>query len=802
VRTIARSSLSRYSVISSDLRYVTRGLRRRPAFATTAILSIGIGLAAATTVLSVFVALLARPLPYVAPAQLVAIWPDKGLASREVEALQQQMTTLAKVSSLSPGWLMSLTHVAVPRQLDAARLSGDLFALFGVPALIGRPFGSEAEVPGQDHVAVLSYDLWSSEFAGDASIVGKSIILDKEPYTVVAVMPRTFRAFAFTSDLWVPLPADHDAMWWTQATTFAFGRLRAGSTAQVASAELAAIAPRIRQDFQLAPDWVVGARVVGLQESMVGALRPTVLLLSGAVGLLLALATANVVTLLLVRTAERRGEMTVRAALGASPSRIAQLVAAEGMMIVLAGGALGVLLSRVGVSFLVGILPAGLPRREEIMLNGRVLSASAGLTLIVATIVAIVSLWQARGVSSDGRLRQSRTVSSAGERQRRVLVAVEMALALMLVIGATLMSRTIVALAHVDPGLKSDHLLTLKLQPDLNSDDEFRLYWEAVLSRVKAIPGVLSAATILHLPTSGRSWNASIAIEGRPAAPGETPPRAHWQVVSADYFRTARVQLLRGRFFDHTDGPKAPRVIAVNSAFADQLFPDIDPVGHRIRAGNATNDSLATIVAVVASVRHDSLTAPPTPEVYVPFAQRVVDANSVIVRTAVPPLSLVSEVRDQILTVDRNVPISDVRTMDDLLSASVARYRMVLILFTLFAGIGLLLSAVGVYGVVAFAATQRVKEIGIRMALGAHSAAILRLIVWEGLAAATLGAAAGLSIALGLSRVMRSMVYGVSPTDWVSFVLAPLGLIGVVIIASWMPARRAAALEPTVALSQ
>ena len=295
-------------VMLRELRYAIAGLRRRPAFAVTAILSIGIGVGAATTVLSVLIALLVRPLPYAAPDRLVAIWPGKGLASREVEAIQQQATKLARVSSLSPGWLMSLTHVAVPQQVDAGRTLGDLFGLIGVRALLGRPFGAEAEVPGRDKVAVLSYDLWQSQFAGDRSIIGRSIVLNGAPYTVLAVMPKEFRAFTFTSDVWVPLPADHSEMWWTQATTLAFGRLRAGVSAREASGELATITPRIQREFQLATDWTTGARIVGLQESMVGALKPMVLLLAGAVGLLLALGAANVTTLLLVRAAERHDE--------------------------------------------------------------------------------------------------------------------------------------------------------------------------------------------------------------------------------------------------------------------------------------------------------------------------------------------------------------------------------------------------------------------------------------------------------------------------------------------------------------
>jgi putative ABC transport system permease protein len=785
-----------------ELRYVVRRLRRRRVFAVTAVVCVGVGIGTATTLLSVGAALLVRPLPYPAADRLVAVWPGHFFASREVDAILHQVTRLDRIASLSPGWLMPLTHAGTPVELDVARISGDLFGLLGVSPLLGRPFGSEAEVTGQDRVAVLSYDLWQSAFGGDASIIGRSIVLSGEPYTVVAVMPRAFRAFAFTSDLWIPLPADHSAMWWTQATTLAFGRMRPDATVPQASAELSTIAPRVQRTFGLASDWASGARVVGLRDSMVGALRPMILLLTSAVGLLLTLATANVATLFLIRAADCRGEMAVRSALGARPGRLATLVVMESVVVGGAGGVLGLAIAQIGLTLLVHALPRTLPRLQEIGLDATGLLTSAVLTLIVTMIVAGGPAWQTRGIGSSGQLRSARTVSASGERLRGLLVSLEMALALVLLVGATLMGRTLVALYHVDTGLQSDHLLTMKIEPGSTDDEQLRIYWRTVLARVSAVSGVRSAATILHLPESGRSWNAPIFIEDRPLPPDAPPPEAHWQVISPRYFSTAGIQLLRGRAFDDTDGPQTPRVIAVNSAFAGRIFRGTNPVGHRIRAGNATNDSLATIVAVVASVRHDSLTAPAEPEVYVPFSQRAVDANSLVVRTTLPPLSLVAAIRDRIWSVDHNVPISDVRTMDDILSASLARQRLVLILLGLFATVGLLLSAVGVYGVVAFGVSRRVKEIGIRMALGANTGTIRRLVILDGLRYAALGCGVGLSLALALSGVMRQFVYRVPSTDWVSFLAAPVTLTLIAIAASWIPARRAVASDVTTALAE
>jgi predicted permease len=685
---------------------------------------------------------------------------------------------------------MPLTHVAVARQLDVARVNGDLFGLLGVAPVVGRPFGSVTN----ERVAVLSYDLWTSAFAGDRAIVGRSIVLSGEPYTVVAVMPKAFRAFAFTSDAWVPLPDDHSAFYWTGQTALAYARLRPGTTARAASVELATVAPHVRTDFQLAPDWGAGARVVGLAESMVGALRPMVIVLCGAVGFLLALATANVAILLLVRAAERRQEMGVRLALGATPGRLVALAMSESLVLGLIGGVIGVVLARGGVALVVAILPRTLPRIQEITLNAPVLMASATLTLIVTVLMGLAPARQAR-------LLHGRTSDPGGDRTRGLLVSLEMALALVLVVGATLMGRTLVALSRVDPGLERDHLLTMRIQPTMH-DDALRPYWQSVLTRVQAIPGVRSAATILHLPTIGRAWDVPIQLEGESPEPYQRRPTVHWQSVSSGYFQTAGVRLMRGRSFTDADGPHTLSVIAVNSAFAARFFPGADPIGRRVSLGWVTNDSLATIVAVVGSVRHDSLTGAPAPEIYSPFAQRPVGANALIVRTTVPPQSLVAAIRHQVEAVDRDAPISDVMTMDDLLAASLARQRTMLVIFGLFAGVGLVLGAIGVYGVVAFGAAQRVKEIGIRMALGANAGAIQRLLVSYGLRYAALGAVVGTALALLASRVMRNAVYGVPTTDPVSFTVAPAVLAIVVAIASWIPARRAAAVDPTVALNE
>ena len=780
-----------------DLRHAARGLLRRPVFTVTAVVSLALGLAANVTVFSVVDALLLKPLPYADADRLVAIWPGQTFGNREIEAFRIRARSYEQVASFSPGWLMALTGVPLPRQLNSARVSGNLFAMLGVPPLFGRPFGMEAEVPGQNFVAVLSWEMWQTSLNGDPGIIGRSVQLDRQPYTVQAVMPPGFRPLGMTSDLWVPMTMDRDAMAWAGATTLAYGKLRPGTTSSAATAELRLVAADLQREFQLAPDWSQNVSVAGLQESMVGATRPTLLVLFAAVGCLLLIACANVANLLLVRNSERRHELAVRASLGATPGDIASFVTGESLVLGALGGAAGLALAFGGVGLLGHILPRDLPRLDEVVMDGRVLAAAAVFAVLTSVVFGLAPAIQARGAAVAARMRAGRTVAGQGQRTRGAVVAAEIALALILTVGATLMGRTLVALNHVDPGLRTDHLLTMVLQPPNSGDDGLRAYWATLLERVQGIPGVTSAATVLHLPTGGRKWMGAVTVEGRPPAPGESPRRTAWQSVSPGYFTTAGIPIVRGRRLSETDGPSAPRVIAVNQAFADVIFPGEDPMGKRVKAGNGTDNDWATIVGVVGSVRHDSLNGAAGPEIYIAFAQNTVVSNSLVIRTAVPPLTVAGAVRDAIWSIDRNVPISNVRTMEDMYAASLSRQRMVLTLLGLFAGTGLLLSAVGIYGVVAYAVRQRMKELGIRMALGADARSIRRLVVGQGLGYALAGVLAGVPLALALSRLLRTMVFGIEPTDPLSFALVPMVLVGIAVLASWIPARRAAAGSPT-----
>ncbi len=785
-----------------DARFVLRALARRPAFVLASSVSLGLAIGANATVFSVVNALLLRPLPYAEPERLVAIWPGKFLANREIDAVRSRARSYQDVVSFSPGWLMALTRVETPRQLDAARVSGRFFATLGVPPQLGRTFTEADERPGQDRVAVLGDALWREAFGGEPSVIGRSIRLDGDAYEVVGVMPRGFRTFDAGTDLWTPMTVDPAAATWTGAMALTYGRLKPGVTAAAATGELGPLARQVRDALGLAPDWNQGAAVVPLREELVGPVRPMLLVLTVAVGLLLLIAVSNVANLLLVRIEERRGDLAVRASLGATPARLAALLIGESLALGALGGALGAALAFAGVGVLRRLLPADLPRVSEIAVDGRVLLGGLILTLGSSLLFGLVPALQARRAGLAHGLRSHGRVAG-GDRTRGAVVALEIALALVLTAGASLMGRTLVALNRVDSGLRPDHLLTLHLQPSgRDTDEALRAYWDEVLARVESVPGVVSAATILHLPTSGRSWKADAAVEGRVAGPGEALPRTAWQSVSPGYFATAGVAVVRGRAFAASDGPHAPRVAAVNTAFASALFPGEDPVGRRVRLGRATQEEWAEIVAVVASVHHDALDLAPGPEVYVPFAQRVVVANSLIVRTAVDPALVATAVREGIAAFDPDVPISGVRTMDALYAASLGRQRLVLILLASFAGVGLVLGAVGVYGVVACGVRLRLRELGIRAALGADAAALRRLVVGSGLRYAGLGVALGLPAALALSRLLRSLVFGVTTHDPLSFTAVPLVLLAVAGVASWLPARGAARLDPSVVLRE
>lgn len=785
-----------------DLKATMRGLKRRPAFTMAAVATIALAIAASTAMFSAVDAILIRALPYATPERLVAMLPGTFVANRELEQMRTRLQTADQVAVFSPGWLMPLVGLDAPLQVNAARVSGNLFSMVGTRPALGHAFDMEAEVPGNTRVAVLGHELWLDVFHGDPAIVGRSIDLEGAKYTVVAVMPRGFQLFDHESDLWVPMSMSREAFTWSGSTSFLYARLRTGRTLADLEAEMRTVVPSIAAQFSLPNTWGGPVMAVGLQESMVGNVSRMLWLLFGAVVFVLAIATGNVANLLLVRASERRAELALRTSLGAPQGRIARLLLGESLVLGLTGGAIGVGLAAVAVRALPSVLPSDLPRLGEVALNGRILAFAFLATLVPSLAFGLAPVLQTWKTGLSAMLREARTGGVRGERVRGSLVSLQVAMALVLLVGASIMGRSLVALLKVDRGLRSDHLLTATVMPGMGDPETVRAFWRQSLRGIEGIPGVSAAGTILHLPTIGRTWMADIEVDGRELPADQPKPRSAWQSVSTNYFATAGVPVVQGRPFATTDNAAAPRVAAVNTAFAAKFFPGQSPIGHQITAGNATRRERATIVAVVGGVRHDSLSAAPAPEIYVPIEQNVVYATGLLVRTSGDPLAIARAVRERIWAVNPNVPISNVRSMDDLFSSSLQRPRLILGVLAFFAGVGLVLGAVGIYGVVAYGVQQRLRELGIRAALGADVSALRRLVVRGGLRFAMLGVVVGVPVALGLSRTLRGVAFGVPSADPISFLAVPVVLVGVAALASWFPARRASRADPMSVLRE
>ena len=798
------SGLRWLETLGQDLRYGARLLARSPGFTAAAVLTLALGIGANTAIFSVADAVFLRPLPFAEPERLTAIWLDAtdSSVSKAQYAEVRAAKSFEDVAAYS-AWGFSLTGAGEPEQLKGARVTTNLFRLLGIRPALGRGFIPEEGTPGRGRVAVLGHGLWHRRFAADPQIAGKAITLNGEKYTVVGVMPAGFhfpeRDF---SDLWLPLTMDPAGEDYNVGYLLEVGRLAPGVSTARATAEVREIVRRLRKDDPEA-EGLAESRVVPLQSELAGDLRPALLVLLAAVGFVLLIACVNVANLLLARASVRQQEIAVRLALGAGRSRLLRQLLTESVLLAGLGCAAGVLFAMVGVGPLAEGFLAGAPRLNEVAVDGRILLFSIALSLAAGLLFGLVPALRSSAPDLQSGLKEggrSGGGNPARQRLRSALVVTEIALALVLVAGAGLLIQSLWRLYRVDPGFRADNVLSFRLSlPSARyaEDPQVRAFYESVLERLAGLPGVLSAGAVHLTPLGGSNWNPSLRVEGRA---GKVLGSVDWRVATPGYFRTVGIPLLAGRAFDGSDRADASGVALVNQTFARRVFPGESPLGRRINTGFEGKDEWVTIVGVIGDVKHHGLAVPPEPEMYRPFAQNPIGSMTVMLRTSSDPLGVAADARKAVWDLDGDVPVSEVQPLEDVVAKSMAQPRSVTALLAVFAGIALLLGAVGIYGVMAYAVAHRRHEIGIRMALGARRGDVLRLILVQGAVLALLGLLAGLPLTAAATRLLRSLLFGIAPTDPLTLAGVSLLLALVALLASYLPARRAMEVDPVQAL--
>jgi putative ABC transport system permease protein len=800
-----------------DVRYGLRQLRRNPVFTIVAVVTVALGIGATSAIFSVVNAVLLRPLPYRDAGKLVVILHhgQGPVAPANFLDWRSQNHVFADMGA-AEYWTPNLSGVDRPEQIWALRVTSDIFPLLGVEPIFGRTFLPEEGRPGQDREAVLSYSLWQRRFGGESSVIGQSIMLDGEKYTVVGVMPRGFKFAPFwatKAELWAPLSLADRAGDRVGSSLRVFARLKPGVTIGQARAEMATITGRLEK---LYPGTNRHYTVLPLMEKVVGNIRPALLVLLATVSFVLLIACANVAHMQLARAASRQKEVAVRTALGAGRSRVVRQILTESLLLALLGGSLGLLLGLWGMRVLGALSPPGIPRVETVSLDSHVLVFLVVASVLTALGFGLAPALHASEVSLNDSLRESERGSGEGIRHNRLrslLVVSEFALALILLVGAGLMLRSFVALQAVDPGFNPEHLLTMLVSVTGSESAEpshRTAFYQGLLDEVRGIPGVRSAGAINHLPLAGDLWNASLLIEGRPVPPPGESPQAVYRVVLPGYFRSMEIPILRGRDVANGDNLNAPAVVVVNEALARNLWPGQVPLGKRIALRDTLpNPQWLTVIGVARNAKQDDWAAKPNIEVYLPYLQSreyLEGADShhsyltLVVRAEGDPASLAPAIESSVWALDKNVTVSQVQTMPQVLREAEALPRLYLMLLGAFAAVALILAGVGIYGVMSYSVSSRTHEIGVRMALGAARGEVLGLVVAQGFKLTLMGVGVGIVGALALRRFIASLLYGVRPTDPLTFAVVCLLLIGAALLASYIPARRASKLDPMVAL--
>ncbi len=790
--------------LAKDGRFALRQAARRPAVTVAALLTIALGIGANAAIFSVVRHVVLRPLPFRDPSRLAAIWPGRAVSSAELVFMQRESRTFASIAAFSPGWGVAMTGAGDPRQLNAARVSTNYFQTLGVRPVAGSGFALDASEPGNWNVAVISAALWRDQFGSDRDIVGRVVDMDGQPTRIVGVIGGELAAYHPDVDAWLPLQIDPSSPFYTGATALAIGRLSARTTLAQATAELAAIAPRMRTQFNFPSDYAAGAIVVDLHDSIVGGVRETMFVLLGAVVLLVMLAAVNVGNLQLVQAVGRAREFAVRRALGASAGRLTRQVLVESLLLAMSGGVLGLAFGTAALRALLGILPASLPFLSTVSVDTSVVGFCAAITVLAGVSFAIAPI--VLGTRSTGPTLRDGMSARGGRvatRARELLVVIEIALAMTLIVGATLMTESMRRLSRVDLGYDAANVLTLRIQPSsgqARGAEGLRVYFDGLQRRIAALPGVAGVGAVQHLPLSGFNWQGAIDVERRPVAAGQTRPNATWRSVVGDYFGTMKIPVLRGRAFTPSDTRDAPPVVVINAALANHLWPGDDPVGQRIKVGNGTRNDWATIVGVVGDVRFSSPGAPAADEVYRPNAQQGLAFMHFVIRTTGNPLARAADVRNAVRSLDTTVPIAELRALDELTGSANATRHTIAQLLSAFALLGLVLGTIGVYGVVSFGVAQRTRELGIRSALGATQHHLVAMVISAGLRMAAGGIMLGAVAAVTAARSLNALVYGISTTSPGVLAFVACVLAVATALSSALPAWRAARADPLLAL--
>ena len=814
--------------ISQQLNLVWRKLSRSPGFTAVAILTLALGIGANTAIFSVVHAVLLEPLPFERPAELYGLWhTGHGIGIPQIEQSNTTYTvyhdlneSFSELGLYQSSFSMSLTEVGEPVRVEVSSATASLFGVLGVPALVGRTFAEDEDDPGAPDVVLMSYELWRGRFGGDAGILGRRLLLNGTPWEVVGVMPPEFTFPREDTELWIPHVILPEELGKANFSFDAIGRLKPGVTVEAANDELARL---LRQMPEIYP----GELTVGLLESaqltpylsplledIVGDVSQVLWILLGTVSFVLLIACANVANLFLVRAESRQRELALRTALGASRGDVVQYFLTESLALSLLGGVLGTGLAAAALRGLVAFSPDNIPRLSEVGLHPAVLAFTAGVSLLSGLFFGLIPVIRYRRSNLVSAINEGSLRASVGRETnlvRSALVVAQVTLALVLLIGSGLMARSFLELSNVRPGFEPDNLLTLRLslpRAEYPEPDDVARFYQRLLSELESLPGVTSVGAISNLPMTDGQNNSGTVLEDYPLKPDEIPPIVRTNYATPGYFEALGIPLHEGRTFEPRDHEQPTGAVVLSASLAKEFWPDTSALGRRVARGLPTeHTSWYTIVGVVGDVRDDGLSQEPTPMIYFPVIGLGGEGGdwtprtmSVAVRTATDPMSLAAAARERVWALDAKLPVMRLRTGEAVLEESTARTGYTMILLGIASSVALLLGAIGIYGVISYVVSQRTREIGVRMALGAGRSEVSRMIVGQGMRLALMGVALGVLAALMAMRLMASLLFGVTTSDPTTYVATATLLLVVTAVASFIPARRAANLSPVKAL--